>query len=83
MNEDMKDLVEANGEENFLGYRGAGNAWIYSEFGGRRPSWECFYRVIYTKPIVGRCSLSSLARDDQLHESHDRQRDHPFNPLVE
>lgn len=52
MYEDIKDVVEATAEEAFFEYRGSGNTWMYTEFGGRRESWKRFYRVIYTKPIA-------------------------------
>ena len=55
MYDDIKEFIIATPDESFEEYKGAGNTWIYTEFGGRRKCWDRFYRVIYTKPIADDC----------------------------
>ena len=52
MFDDIKEYISATSEESFFEYRGAGNAWVFTEFGGRRKCWDRFYRVTYTRPIA-------------------------------
>ena len=52
MYEDIKKFIIATPEERFYEYEGAGNTWVFTEFGGRRKCWNKFYRVIYTKPVT-------------------------------
>jgi hypothetical protein len=68
MYEDIKEYVTATSDESFYEYKGAGNTWVYTEFGGRRKSWDKFYRVIYTKPIADECSqiLFDFARPETI-----------------
>ena len=55
-------------DESFYEYKGAGNTWVYTEFGGRRKSWDKFYRVIYTKPVADEFSqiLFDFARPETI-----------------
>jgi hypothetical protein len=68
MYEDIKEYVTATSDESFYEYKGAGNTWVYTEFGGRRKSWDKFYRVIYTKPVADECSqiLFDFARPETI-----------------
>jgi hypothetical protein len=56
MYDDIKEFIIATPEESFDEYKGAGNTWVFTEFGGRRKCWDRFYRIIYTKPIADDCS---------------------------
>jgi hypothetical protein len=68
MYEDIKEYVNATSDESFYEYKGAGNTWVFTEFGGRRKSWDKFYRVIYTKPVADECSqiLFDFARPETI-----------------
>ncbi len=68
MYDDIKEFISATPDERFEGYTGAGNTWIFTECGGRRKSWDRFYRVIYTKPIADDCSqvLFDFARPEMI-----------------
>ena len=66
MYEDIKEFITATPDECFYEYKGAGNTWVFTEFGGRRKCWDRFYRIIYTKPIADDCSqvLFDFARPE-------------------
>jgi hypothetical protein len=68
MYDDIKEHVTATCDESFDEYKGAGNTWFFTEFGGRRKCWDKFYRVIYTKPIADECSqiLLEFARPETI-----------------
>ena len=55
MYDDIKEFITAAPEESFDEYKGAGNTWVFTEFGGRRKCWDRFYRIIYSKPIADDC----------------------------
>ncbi len=68
MYEDIKKFVTAVPDESLYEYQGAGNTWVYTEFGGRRKCWDKFYRVIYTKPVADDCDqiLFDFARPETI-----------------
>jgi len=68
MYDDIKEFITAAPDESFDEYKGAGNTWLFTEFGGRRKCWDKFYRVIYTKPIADDCSqiLFDFARPETI-----------------
>ena len=68
MYDDIKEFIAAAPDESFDEYKGAGNTWVFTEFGGRRKCWDRFYRVIYTKPIADDCSqiLFGFARPETI-----------------
>jgi len=68
MYDDIKEYVSATSDENFYEYTGAGNSWVFTEFGGRCKCWDRFYRVIYTKPVADECSqiLFDFARPETI-----------------
>ena len=68
MYDDIKEFISAASDESFSEYKGAGNTWVFTEFGGRRKCWDRFYRVIYTKPIADDCSqiLFEFARPETI-----------------
>jgi len=68
MYDDIKEFVTATADESFQEYKGAGNTWVFTEFGGRRKCWDRFYRVIYTKPIADECDqiLFDFARPETI-----------------
>ena len=68
MYQDIKEYVSSTSDESLYEYKGAGNTWVFTEFGGRRKCWEKFYRVIYTKPIADECSqiIFDFARPETI-----------------
>ena len=66
--DDIKEFITATPDESFDEYKGAGNTWYFTEFGGRRKCWGKFYRVIYTKPIADDCKqvLFDFARPETI-----------------
>jgi len=68
MYEDIKEFIIATPDESFDEYQGAGNTWVFTEFGGRRKCWDQFYRIIYTKPIAEDCGqiLFEFARPETI-----------------